>query len=100
MIQDAARAVVALHPIRLQILERLAEPASPSSLSKSLGIPRQHLNYHVRELEAAGLVEMIEEKRKGSVVERIYQATAHSYVISPRAMGNLNASPSQVKDRL
>ena len=99
VIQDAARAVVALHPIRLQILELLANPASPSSLSKSLGIPRQHLNYHVRELESAGLVEMVEEKRKGSVVERIYQATSRQYVVSPKALGGLRAMPNEVEDR-
>jgi uncharacterized protein YndB with AHSA1/START domain/DNA-binding transcriptional ArsR family regulator len=98
VIQDAARAVVALHPIRLQILELLATPASPTNLSKTLGIPRQHLNYHVRELESAGLVEMVEEKRKGSVVERIYQSTSKQYVVSPKALGGLSAKPCDVED--
>jgi uncharacterized protein YndB with AHSA1/START domain/DNA-binding transcriptional ArsR family regulator len=99
VIQEAARAVVALHPIRLKILELLRVPASPTTLSKSLGIPRQHLNYHVRELESAGLVEMVEEKRKGSVVERLYQATSRSYIVSPKAMGDLRISPGDVEDR-
>jgi len=99
VIQDLARAAVALHPVRLQILELLANPASPSTLSKTLGIPRQHLNYHVRELEAAGLVEMVEEKKRGSVTERLYQATARSYVVGPKALGGLAADPSVVADR-
>ena len=90
---------MALHPVRLQILERLEQPASPSSLSKTLGIPRQHLNYHVRELEAAGLVEMVEEKKRGSVTERLYQSTARSYVVGPTALGGLRADPSELQDR-
>lgn len=99
VIQDAARAAVALHPVRLQILERLEQPASPSSLSKTLGIPRQHLNYHVRELEAAGLVEMVEEKKRGSVTERLYRSTAKSFVIGPKALGEMRADPDSVRDR-
>jgi DNA-binding transcriptional ArsR family regulator len=99
IIQDAARAAVALHPVRLQILERLEQPASPSTLSKTLGIPRQHLNYHMRELEEAGLVELLEEKKKGSVTERIYRSTARTYVIGPKALGELRADPDTMQDR-
>ena len=99
VIQDPERAAVALQPLRLQILKLLAEPGSPSSLSRTLGVPRQHLNYHVRELEAAGLVELVEEKRRGSAIERIYRSKARSYVVGPKAMGELRADPSDVQDR-
>ena len=99
IIQDPERAAVALHPLRLRILEKLDQPSSPASLSRTLGIPRQHLNYHVRELESVGLVELVEEKRRGSVVERIYRSTARSYVVGPQAMGELRADPSAVQDR-
>jgi len=99
VIHDAERASIALQPIRLKILERLEQPSSPTSLSKTLGIPRQHLNYHMRELEAAGLVEMVEEKRRGSVVERFYRSTARAYVIGPRALGELRADPASIQDR-
>lgn len=99
IIQDAERAAIALRPLRLQILKLLAEPGSPSSLSRTLGVPRQHLNYHVRELEAAGLVELVEEKRRGSAIERIYRSTARSYMVGPKAMGDLRPDPSDVEDR-
>lgn len=99
IIQEAERAAAALHPVRLQILERLEQPASPSSLSRTLGIPRQHLNYHMRELEAAGLVELVEEKRRGSAIERIYRSTARTYVIGPKALGELRADPATLQDR-
>lgn len=93
IIHEAERASIALHPVRLQILEHLGEPASPAALSRILGIPRQHLNYHMRELEAAGLVEMVEEKKRGSATERVYRSSARSFVIGPKAMGKMRANP-------
>jgi hypothetical protein len=37
----------------------------------------------LRTLEQHGLVELVEERRKGNVTERLLQAAAASYVISP-----------------
>ncbi|HWA82612.1 MAG TPA: helix-turn-helix domain-containing protein [Fimbriimonadaceae bacterium] len=99
IIADPESAALILHPLRLRILEALAEPASASTLSGPLGVPRQHLNYHLRELEKAGLVEFVEERRKGNCVERRYRSTARSYVISPAALGSVNASPEKVANR-
>ena len=99
VIKDPAAASVMLHPLRIRILEKLQQPASPAALSRVLDIPRQHLNYHVRELEAAGLVELVEEKRRGSATERFYRATARTYVIAPESMGGLRADPSAIQDR-
>jgi DNA-binding transcriptional ArsR family regulator len=66
VIRDPSKASALLSPARLQVLERLAEPDSASNLSRQLGIPRQKINYHLRELESEGLVEFIEERRRGN----------------------------------
>jgi hypothetical protein len=50
-----------------------------------LALPRQQVGYHLRALEQAGLVELVEERRKGNCIERIVRAAACSYVISPEA---------------
>ncbi len=64
VIQQADRASAVLHPLRRQILEALAaEPGSASTLARRLGEPRQKVNYHLRELEQHGFVELVEEKR-------------------------------------
>ena len=63
-------------------------------------IPRQKINYHLRELEKHGLIEQVEERKKGNCVERIVRATARHYLISPEALGNLAADPGQIQDRL
>ena len=79
-------AVALLQPGRIDLLRMLAEPDSAAGLARKLGLPRQQINYHLRELERHGLVELVEERRKGNVTERVLQATAASYVISPIAL--------------
>jgi len=93
----AARAL--LDPLRRLLLERLAEPGSAASLARALGLPRQRLNYHLRALEAAGLVSLVEERRRGNCTERVVRASATSYLISPAALGALGASQEERRDR-
>ncbi len=58
------------------------------------------MNYHLRALEAHGLVELAEERRRGGIVERVLRATAASYVVSPGAVDEYAADPSRAPDRL
>jgi DNA-binding transcriptional ArsR family regulator len=88
-----------LQPIRLSILERLNEPGSASSLAPSLKIPRQQVNYHLRELEKARLVEFVEERRKGNCIERIYRSCAQSYVIGPSALMGASPDTARIADQ-
>jgi DNA-binding transcriptional ArsR family regulator len=99
VITGADQAVVALQRTRRQLLAHLAEPDSAAGLARRLGVPRQRLNYHLRELEREGLVELVEERRKGNCVERIVRATARAFVISPDALGELGATPEEAADR-
>jgi DNA-binding transcriptional ArsR family regulator len=92
-------AAVLQHPLRLRILGELGEPDSASGLSKRLGVPRQKVNYHVRQLESEGLVELVEERRKRNCTERVVQAVARSYVISPSTLGALASDPDRIRDR-
>jgi len=96
---NTAGAAALLNPLRRQILEKLREPDSASGLSRLMKLPRQKLNYHLRELEKRGLIEPVEERKRGNCVERIVRATARYYLISPEALGNLAADPAQIQDR-
>ncbi len=95
---DGAMAV--LEPTRLRLLGELREPGSAAGLARRLDLPRQKVNYHLRELEKAGLVRLVEERRKGNCVERVVQATASSYLIDPGILGPLAAEPERISDRL
>ena len=99
VVRDSARAASLLDPMRVALLERLAQPGSSSSLARDLGLPRQRINYHLRELEKAGFVELVEERRKGNCVERLVKATARSYLISPEILGALGKTPEEQLDR-
>jgi DNA-binding transcriptional ArsR family regulator len=100
VIEDPTAAEVSLDPIRARLLSELAEPSSASSVAARMGLPRQKVNYHLRTLEEHGLVELVEERRKGNMTERVLQATALSYVISPAALAALEPDPSRSPDRL
>src|SRR5688572_33336722 len=100
VIDDPAAATIALEPVRSRLLAELAAPASAATLAARLGIARQKLNYHLRTLESHGLVRVAEERRWGGLTERLLVATAHSYVVSPAALGRAAADPSRTLDRL
>src|ERR1700730_9460811 len=100
VIDDPAAAEAALDPTRTRLLARLREPRSAAMLAAAIGLPRQQVNYHLRALEQHGLVELVAERRKGNVTERLLQAAAASYVISPAALAAVAPDPARAPDRL
>ena len=100
VIDDPVAATIILDPIRSRLLAELAQPASAAALASRLGIPRQKINYHLRALEAHGLVHMAEERHWGGLTERRLVASAASYVVSPGALGPVAADPDREADRL
>src|SRR5919109_2531112 len=100
VIEDPEAAEVSLDPVRTRLLAELVEPASARAVAARVGLPRQKVNYHLRQLEEHGLLELVEERRKGNMTERVLQATALSYVISPAALAAVQPDPSRAPDRL
>jgi len=100
VIDESSAATAMLEPTRAQLLHELAVPASATTLAASLGLSRQKVNYHLRGLEKHGLIELVEERRKGNMTERVMQATAMAYVISPSACSPVAPDPSRFPDRL
>ncbi len=99
IVRDAERAATLLDPARLRVVEQCAEPNSASAIGRALGLPRQQVNYHLRELERAGFLEFVEERRKGNCIERLVRATARRYLIGPEALGKLGGAPEERHDR-
>jgi DNA-binding transcriptional ArsR family regulator len=98
---DVSRA--RLSPLRRRVLAELREPASATALAARLGESRQSINYHVRELERAGLVELVEERRRRGFTERVVQvaetqdrfAADALLALSARALGDV----AEMRDR-
>jgi DNA-binding transcriptional ArsR family regulator len=99
VIDDPAAAEASLDPIRARLLAELSEPGSASTLAARTGLTRQKANYHLRALERHGLIELVEERRKGNCTERVLRATAASYVISPTALSAVAPDPSREPDQ-
>ncbi len=99
VIYEGEAVTAALHPLRLQILGELAEPDSAAGLARRIGMARQQVNYHIRQLEEQGLVKLVGERRVRNCVERLVQATGRFYMISPAALGELRADPEQIADK-
>ncbi len=99
VIDEGGAATAALHPLRLEILGELAEPDSAAGLARRIGMPRQQVNYHIRQLEEQGLVKLVGERKVRNCVERLVQSVGRSYMISPAALGELRADPDQMEDK-
>ena len=100
VIDDPAAATAALEPTRSRLLSELAAPASAATLATRVGLARQKVNYHLRALEAHGLVRLAQKRKWGGLTERLLVATAASYVVSPSALGPVAADPNREVDRL
>lgn len=92
IIERANEASELLKPARIEILSRLSNPKTCPELARELGITTQKVNYHMNLLKEAGLVDLVEERRKRGTVEGVYQATAKSYWFSPRLVKYLGDS--------
>src|SRR6516162_1229459 len=84
--RHVSHAAAALSPFRLGLLKGLQQPES------AIGLPRQQLNYHLRELERAGFIEISEARQRRGCTERIMRLT--SRVSFPRAD---EAAPPEVR---
>ena len=101
-IRDSSAARCLLDPLRRNILEHLREPGSATSVAQELELPRQRVNYHVRELEREGLLSHIEDRRRGNCLERVVRATARTFVVDPALLRlgpvGLDAPPPGIDD--
>jgi DNA-binding transcriptional ArsR family regulator len=81
---DALRA--ALPPLRRRLLDRLREPASAVVVAGEFGLPRQKVNYHLRALETAGFLELVEERPRRGCTERVLQTSARAFIVDPQVI--------------
>jgi DNA-binding transcriptional ArsR family regulator len=100
VLEDDDRVAAVLSPLRRDLIARLqAAPDSAAGLARKLSMPRQKLNYHLRELERVGLLELVEERPRRGVSERILRPAARAYVVSPALLEATGQDPAQVRDQ-
>ena len=68
-------------------------------MAESLGLSRQAVAYHVRQLETHGYIELVREEQRRGCTERIVRRTAQYLVASQEMMGASGLDPRKVKDK-
>ena len=68
-IDDVEQADALLKPKRVEVLRHLAEPTTCTQIGQVLGETPQAIYYHVKRLQAAGLVSLVDERRVRGIVE-------------------------------
>jgi DNA-binding transcriptional ArsR family regulator len=77
-----------VHPLKLRILALMAEPPPPRAVSKgapepgwspnglyvAVGDTLANVSYHVRQLEKAGLIELVATKQRRGALEHYYRS--------------------------
>jgi DNA-binding transcriptional ArsR family regulator len=98
LVDDPRQAAMLAEPLRQRILGALAEPGSASTLARTLGLARQKVAYHVRQLEKHGFVELVREEQRRGCKERIVRRTAQYLVASPCVLAP-DLDPRKLKDK-
>jgi DNA-binding transcriptional ArsR family regulator len=88
-----------LKPHRLTVLKELATPSTCTELAARLDQSPQRIYYHVKRLQAAGLVRLVSEHKVRGLTEGVYQAEARKYWLSPALVGTLEDSARHGDDQ-
>lgn len=85
LVLERAEQIRALaHPLRQRVLHLLIDsPATNKQLAVTLQVSPPRLHFHLRELQAAGLIEIVSEQPKGGVIEKYYRAVARTVRLRP-----------------
>lgn len=78
-IDDIAVFEVLNNRFRHQILRELISPRPVKELAERMDVPVTRLYYHVNLLHEAGLIHVVEERKAGAILEKIFQTTATSF---------------------
>ncbi|BFT69415.1 ArsR/SmtB family transcription factor [Paenibacillus sp. P36] len=81
-IESPEQATVLLNPIRGEIIAQLLEPGSAAEVARTLGETAQRINYHLKALEKAGLVQRIGTRQVRNLVEVLYRSIAKTFVLA------------------
>lgn len=90
-IHERDRAQALLAPLRLELVELAATPISASEAATRLGLPRQRVNYHVRELARHHFLARAGTRKKRNMTEQLYRSVARSFLFAPDLLGPLAA---------
>lgn len=79
VIQDVETLRAISDPLRLRILELLAQPRTVKEIAAELGVGKTKLYYHLNLLEQHGIIRVVRTRVVSGIIEKSYQVTAFSF---------------------
>jgi DNA-binding transcriptional ArsR family regulator len=67
------------NPLRTRIMRQLVEPNPIRAVADALKVPPTRLYYHFDLLEEAGVIRVVETRKVGAMLQKVYQTTARSF---------------------
>lgn len=83
LIEDISVFGVINNPFRQRLMRVFGEPRSVKAAAEALNVPVTRLYHHINQLADAGIVRVVEERKAGAMIEKIYQTTAKSFSPGP-----------------
>lgn len=78
------------NPTRLRIFRHLAEPRTVKEVAEAMGVPVTRLYYHVGLLEEVGVIQAVETRKVGAMIEKLYQCVAGTFRPSAKLLEGSN----------
>ena len=79
VIQDLETLRALSDPLRLRILELLAQPQTAKTIAANLSMGKTKLYYHLNLLEKHGIIRVVRTRVVSGIIEKSYQVTALSF---------------------
>ncbi len=89
-IEDLHTLEVLNSPVRLRILHNLKEPGSVRDVAEALDVPVTRLYYHFNLLEEIGAIEIVDTRKIGAMLQRIYRTAAKNFKAGPNILENID----------
>jgi DNA-binding transcriptional ArsR family regulator len=78
-IEDVRVLEVLNNPVRLRLMHQLMEPTTARDLARTLNVPVTRLYYHLNLLEEVGVIEVVETRKSGAMLQRVYRTVAADF---------------------
>lgn len=79
VIQDVETLRAISDPLRIRLLELMAQPQTVKEIATQLGVGKTKLYYHLNLLEKHGIIRVVRTRVVSGIIEKSYQVTAFSF---------------------
>jgi DNA-binding transcriptional ArsR family regulator len=80
LISETLQLKAVSNPLRMRMLEQLiAQQLTATQLGAALDMAPSRAHYHLKQLEAAGLCRMVEQREHAGILEKYYRAVAERF---------------------